>query len=278
MRSFFPITVCLCVAESPVVCLFLLPGLKLKIMKTKNIDHLIASYPRTHPPLPQAFKDIYQKEYLANRSGGNIATSIAQKLETWMHRQVAKNATGHSTLELGAGTLNHLAYEQTHQAYDAVEPASFFYENSPARDRVRNIYSDLQEIPEGTQYDRVISIAVLEHLQNLPFEIARAGLLLANHGRFQAAIPCEGELAWFLAWRLGTGIPYWLRNKLDYGVLMRHEHINKSDEIRALIGHMFETIKIKRFPIPVRHCSFYLYIDAETPRKAVCEEVLRRKD
>ncbi|WP_338186391.1 hypothetical protein [Thalassospira tepidiphila] len=243
-------------------------------MKMQNINQLIASYPRTHPPLPQAFKDIYEKEYLANREGGNVATSIAQKLETWMHRQVAKNTTGQSTLELGAGTLNHLAYEPGDQTYDVVEPASFFYENSPNRDRVRAIYADLQEIPDNTRYDRVISIAVLEHLQNLPFEIARAGLLLSDNGRFQAAIPCEGELAWYLAWRLGTGIPYWLRNRLDYGILMRHEHINKSDEIRVLISHMFETITIKRFPIPLRHCSFYLYIDAQTPRKDVCQEIL----
>jgi len=48
------------------------------------------------------------------------------------------------------------------------------YQVSPNLDKVRKIYNNTGEIPLDVKYNRILSIAVLEHLENLPAEIAIA--------------------------------------------------------------------------------------------------------
>jgi len=76
------------------------------------------------------------------------------------------------------------------------------------------------------QYDRVLSVAVLEHLGEMPAIIAASARLIRQGGVFQAGIPAEGGLLWGLAWRLTTAIAYRARTGLAYAPVMRHEHLN----------------------------------------------------
>jgi hypothetical protein len=192
------------------------------------------------------------------------------KLEGWMHRQVAEGVTGGSLLEIGAGNLNHVAYHPNVRNYDVVEPFRELWEDSPHRARVRRMYSDLEEVPETDRYDCIVSIAVLEHLTMLPFIIARSGLLLDEDGSFRAGFPSEGGLAWGLAWRLTTGLEYRLQRGLDYGALMRHEHVNTAREILALLDHFYERVEVSRFPLPFAGLSFYTVAIARGPRIERC--------
>ena len=84
-----------------------------------------------------------------------------------MHRKLAedvRSGSPKSTLEIGAGTLNQLPYEPLSDPYDIIEPFRDLYESSPNLARVRNIYDDILEIPHTAKYDRIISVAVLEHI------------------------------------------------------------------------------------------------------------------
>src|SRR6266542_4437575 len=122
-------------------------------------------------------------------------------MESWMHKQVAdthRSFQPKSTLEIGAGTLNHIAYESTTSSYDIVEPFVALFQSSSGVARIRNIYSDIFEIPEHSRYDRIISIATLEHLCDLPKLVAKSALLLHPNGEFRAAIPSEGTWLWKL--------------------------------------------------------------------------------
>ena len=124
-----------------------------------------------------------------------------------MHRKVAadvRRRRNFTTLEIGAGTLNHLGYEPSSKSYDIVEPFEELYKGSPNRSRVANVYPDLDQIA-GRHFDRIISIATFEHLCNLPSVVARSGLLLAPGGTLRVAIPSEGTLLWTLGWKLTTG-------------------------------------------------------------------------
>ena len=87
---------------------------------------------------------------------------------------------------------------------------------------------------------------------------------------FQAGIPSEGGLLWGLGWRFSTGISYFLRTGLDYGVVMRHEHLNTAAEITAIVGHLFDDVRLKRFPLPGHHLSLFTYIEAQSPRYDRC--------
>jgi hypothetical protein len=240
--------------------------------KTK-IDVILASYPRIRPPLTSKHKRLYIQEYHENREGSRAVDNLAQRLETWMHRQVISHKST-DLLELGAGTLNHIHHENPNTVYDIVEPFAELYQNSPRLDQISSIYSSLQEIPQDKIYTRIISIATLEHMTNLPLEIALSATHMGDNSIFQAGIPSEGGFLWWLGWRCTTGISYWLRNRLDYGILMRHEHINKANEIIAIVGYFFENIKIKRFPIPFHSLSFYTYLEATKPHLNRVEQLI----
>src|SRR5213592_1551691 len=76
-----------------------------------EIEALLRKYPRQRPPLPAAYRRIYEQEYLLNRGGGTIANRLALRAESWMHRVIAEGASPGTVLEIGGGTLNHLPYE-----------------------------------------------------------------------------------------------------------------------------------------------------------------------
>jgi len=189
-----------------------------------------------------------------------------------MHRTVAAAPAGTAVLELGAGNLNHVPYEKQVAVYDAVEPMTVLWKESASRSLIRRIYGDISAIEPGRSYDRIISVAVLEHLTELPHIVARCGMLLRPGGRFQAGIPSEGGFLWGLGWRTTTAVAYRLRHGEDYGRLMRHEHVNTAREVEAVLGYFFERVALRRFPLPGLHWSFYTYFEAEHPRTGQCKE------
>lgn len=238
------------------------------------IDELLATYPRTRPSLTAAHETVYIDEYKTNRDGRTVATAAAVWLERWMHRTVARRGGTGSILEIGAGTLNHVPFEPNASVYDFVEPFDELWSASRFLGRTRRHYSDISELPRDVRYERVISVAVLEHLVNLPAIIANSALHLSDGGVFQAGIPSEGGLAWSVAWRCFTGAMYRLRTGLDYGTLMRHEHVNTAAEIAAILRHFFGRVIVLRFPTPLLHVSLYTYLEAAEPRVEACRECL----
>jgi len=242
----------------------------------QSIEAILARYPKQRPPLPPAYQRVYEAEYKLNRHGGSAITKMSSGLEAWMHRKVAVSPTG-NVLEIGAGTLNQLQYEAPNPAYDLVEPFAALYAGSADLPRVRQIYADIAEVPAQNRYGRVTSVAVLEHLDDLPVIVARSALLMADDAVFQAGIPAEGEFLWTLAYRTTTGVAYWLRNRLDYSVLMRHEHLNTEAEIEAVVRHFFGGVRVSRFPLPLRHLSFYAYLEARWPDRRRAELYLRSR-
>lgn len=233
-------------------------------------------FPKERPILPDAYRAIYEEEYRINRSSGSLANRIAAWLESWMHRQVANASSGgaEALLEIGAGTLNHVRWETEARVYDVVEPSRFLIDPEKEEALRGEIYASLGEVPLFPRYDRIVSIAVLEHLCDLPQIVARSGLLMRDGARFCAGIPCEGELMWELAWRYGTGPSFKRRTGLDYEVLMRHEHVNTSDEIIQVVHYFFDSVHVSRFPLPVRHGSLYAYIEARQPNLDRCKSYL----
>ncbi|WP_144039858.1 class I SAM-dependent methyltransferase [Novosphingobium sp. TH158] len=238
-----------------------------------DISHLLASYPRERAPLPEEYQRVYAEQYKINREGTTAVDGAAQKLEQWMHRKVA-SVSGDPVLELGAGTLNHLRFEPNAATYDIVEPFVSLFEGKPELSRVRASYASVHDVPPANRYARVISIAVLEHLTDLPRDLARSALLLDEGGVFQAGIPSEGGLLWWLGWRFSTGLAYFLRTGLDYGKVMRHEHVNSAQEILKVVSHLFADVRTARFPLPSGHLSFYTYLEAREPRLDLARRIL----
>jgi len=238
----------------------------------KPVTALLASYPRVRPPLSPEHRALYVEHHRANRLGASPLQAMALRLESWMHRQVSAGwpSRTDSILEIGAGTLNHVAYEPACRHYDVVEPFEALYADSPQRSRVAAIYADIRDVPPQNRYGRVLSVAVLEHLTDLPAVVARGGLLMAPGGMFQAAIPSEGGFLWGATWRCTTGVVFRLRTGLDYASLMRHEHVNDAGEILETLHHFFSFVRVRRFPLSLHHLSLYTYVEATEPRTEAC--------
>src|SRR3989339_1961502 len=129
---------------------------------------MFENFPKIRIELPDEFLKIYKTQYKQNRDGKTTASSLSQKLEGWMHKKIACNVLpDQTTLEIGAGTLNHLRYEKTIN-YDIIEPFNELFQESPLLKNIQNVYSDIAEIPVMQYYDRIISIATFEHILNLP--------------------------------------------------------------------------------------------------------------
>jgi len=234
-------------------------------------------YPKSKTQLPEEFRKIYSSHYKANREGSTRASSLAQKMEGWLHRQVAADVCHERnekrTLELGAGTLNQLPYEPLMQVYDIVEPFADLYKNSPHLSRISRAYADIAEVPSSHRYDRITSVATLEHLCELPSVIARCGLLLAENGVFRASIPNEGSFLWWLGWRLTTGLEFRLKYGLDYDLLMKHEHVNSAKEIEDVLNYFFSIVKCRVYGLS-KSISLYRYYECCFPSLERCHEYL----
>ena len=230
-------------------------------------EELLSRFPKSRIELPEAYRKIFVAHYVMNREGTSAATSVAKKLESWMHRMVAADVANrkadYTTLEIGAGGLNHLPYEPASTPYDVVEPFEELQANSPFRSRISNFHRDLAEI-QNKRYDRIISIAAFEHLCDLPSVVARCGTLLRSGGELRVAIPSEGTLLWMLGWKLTTGIEFRLRHGLDYGVLMRHEHVNAAEEIFEVVRLFFRRVTRKVFGI-CPSLSLYQFLRCTEP-------------
>lgn len=236
-----------------------------------------SEFPKTRAPLPPEYAAIYLQHYRNSREGNSQILGLAKWAERWMHNKVAqdvKRGAPRSTLELGAGTLNQLPYEPSSKPYDIVEPFQELYQASPHRHRIRDIYADVSEVPVQTKYDRITSVATLEHVCNLPELVAQSALLLAKGGQFRAGIPSEGTILWRLGWRTTTALDFKARHNLDYEVLMKYEHVNTASEIETVLRYFFADVRGSVFGL-IKSLSFYQFYACLAPRIDRCQTYLK---
>lgn len=59
----------------------------------KGIE-MFKNFPKVRIPLPLEYQEIYEQMYKSNRNGETAATSLAQKMEKWLHYKVATILAG----------------------------------------------------------------------------------------------------------------------------------------------------------------------------------------
>lgn len=234
------------------------------MLTRKRWPVILDRFPKERPELPTAYRQIYLEHIMSNRTGSTQVTSLSSRLEGWLHRAAAADVRDSgaknrecATLEIGAGTLNHLAYEPTVSPYDIVEPCKELYQDSPWLRRIRTVYPDIMEVDETIRYDRIVSIATFEHIVNLPEVAAAAALRLRPGGCLRVGIPNEGTILWRLGTQL-TGYEFRQRYGLDYRVLMKYEHVNTAREIEAVLRCFFRDLTCRVFGLS-RGLAFYRF-------------------
>lgn len=232
----------------------------------KKILTLINKYPKKRPPLNKVLKKIFDSEYKKNRTN-----FLVQLSESWFHFSIkGRKDPSAKTLEVGAGSLNHLKWENLRKKkrYDVIEPKKFLYEKNKDKNLISNFYKNLNAVPNNT-YDRIISSAVLEHMEDLPYFFYFSSKKLKNNGYHSHSIPCEGYPTWTLAGYLVSAISFKIRTGQNYKDIQKHEHINNYDEILSLINFFYKNVKV-RFSYPSffsPYLSFYANITFNGPNK-----------
>jgi hypothetical protein len=235
------------------------------------------AYPKKRPQVDLEKLNKLLANYEANRLRKTAASKLSGFMEGWMHFKVAedvKSDNTKATLEIGAGNLNHLSFEQP-KVYDIVEPWKKLWEHSPALSRVRSVYNDISEILPGVSYDRIISIATFEHLTHLPQVVAMAVLLLNETGCMRVGIPNEGSFIWKTCWRLTTGLEYFIKTGNDYGLIMKYEHVNTANEIEEVLRYFFSDVRKKVLGINSTF-SIYHYYECYVPEKTKAQNYLHQ--
>ncbi len=237
-----------------------------------NIDEILNRYPKKRIELNDKIKKIYKAYYLYSRSNRGVVKKTFMKFTNWMHLNVASGGYVNKILEMGAGNLNHVEFEKF-EKYDVIEPSLFLYNTSENKSLISNHYINLTKLDEE-QYDKIVSVATLEHLINLSYDIAKLSILLKENGSFKHAIPTEGSVLWYLSSRYISGLNFFIRHRLNFDNLLRYEHVNTAYEIEEIIKYFFEDVKIKRFPFNLRQLSIFTYIEAKNPKKKLASEFL----
>jgi SAM-dependent methyltransferase len=209
------------------------------------------AWPKTLPQLSdeqERIRDDFMRhwhEVLPGRYSG---------IERFNHGYAARSAVaGSTTLEIGAGLGEHLAFEPYQdEGYTAVELREEMAEAIKRKyPRVQTIVGDCQQrLPlADSSFDRALAIHVLEHLPDLPAAVAELHRVLKNDGRLIAVIPCEGGLAYGLARRISAQRIFERRYKVSYDWFVKSEHINVPSEIVAELSERFEIVERKYFPL-----------------------------
>lgn len=155
-------------------------------------------------------------------------------------------------------------YERT-KIYDIVEPFRELFEKSGNLIYVRNIYSDISEI-RNEKYDRITSIGCFEHVEHLPEMVYITTKLLKKNGKLCITIPNEGKFLWKFAYTITTGREFEKRYGLKYETIMRHEHINTTDEIEQILKYYYKDVKCCLFGIG-KTFSLFRYYECKFPKK-----------
>jgi hypothetical protein len=245
------------------------------LRKFNPADYIRDNFPKKRIELPEAYKNIYVEHYAVNRGGKSTASRLSQLMETWLHRKVAADTVGRNggaTLEIGAGNLNHLAYEKN-APYDIVEPFHELFETSDKLNRVRSVFDDVGQVGNFT-YRRIIAIAAFEHIADLPCVVARTCRLLDSNGSLRVAIPNEGTLLWKLGWMFTTGLEFRLRYGLDYAVMLTYEHVNTADEIDIVLRYFYAKVKCSLLGIH-KSLALYRFYECSAPNVRAADKYLQ---
>lgn len=170
-----------------------------------------------------------------------------------------------STLEIGAGTGEHLKYEKLSKKqlknYTAVDIRANVL--SPLKEKypdINTICGDCQQqLPfEENYFDRIIAIHVLEHLPDLPAAVRELHRLCnKSNGQLSIVIPCEGGFAYSCCRAISAKRIFEKRYKQSYQWFIGREHINSPKEIFTELNKQFTISSIRYYPlyVPSIHCN-----------------------
>ena len=112
-----------------------------------SAKNLLKKFPKKRISLSKPLKKIFDIEYKKNRNN-----FLSQLSESWLHFSIKGRSSNlnNSTLEVGAGTLNHLKYESKKnlENYSIIEPKKYLFKNNIFKNSIFKIYKNFSKFPK----------------------------------------------------------------------------------------------------------------------------------
>ncbi len=187
-------------------------------------------------------------------------------LDRFNHRYPLRTANGTmlKTLDIGAGTGEHLHYENLKNLdYTALDlRPEMGARIQAAFPTVKVVIGDIQarlDFPE-LYFDRILAIHVLEHLPNLPKAVDEIARILQPNGTFSVLIPCDPGFAYSIGRNISARRLFEKRFKQSYDWFIASEHINRPDEIITELRRKFDIAHQRYFPlvVPVKNLNLVI--------------------
>ncbi len=221
-------------------------------------EHALSPWPKQRPELSaqqQAIMEDWYQYWLPT-----LSTQFGP-IVRFNHTYAARTAApGTRTLEIGAGTGEHLLYEKYDgQEYYALELRDELAQGLQTRfPDVKVIVGDCQKtIPVPDQFfDRVLAIHVLEHLADLPSTLSEVRRVLRPQGQFSVLIPCEGGLGYQLGRQFSSKRIFEKRYQTSYEWMISWDHLNQAGEVMRELDRHF--VISHRTYYPLRAPSVHL--------------------
>jgi hypothetical protein len=85
----------------------------------------------------------------------------------------------------------------------------------------------------------------------------------------------EGRFLWTLGWKVTTGREFDKRYKLDYGVIIRHEHVNTADEIETILKYFYKKVRMRISGIN-KTFALYRHYESSMPELEKAKEYISK--
>jgi SAM-dependent methyltransferase len=231
-----------------------------------------SSWPKQRPTLSDPQRVILEDWYVHWLT---VALPRYGSIVRFNHQYPAASAVaGTRTLEIGAGTGEHLVYENLNQQeYFALELREELAARLASRfPAAKVIIGDCEkniDAPDGF-FDRVLAIHVLEHLANLPIALQEVARVLKPSGTFSVVIPCEGGVGYQIGRQFSSKRQFEKRYGVSYEWMISYEHVNRADEIIHELEAVFIVKDKTYFPfrVPSVHLNLVLGLTMKARPKA----------
>jgi ubiquinone/menaquinone biosynthesis C-methylase UbiE len=205
------------------------------------------------PPDSKTLTDRWLANYDRANYDRGLSASVLRRTHALIERPFGPDAHIPRVLEIGAGTLAHLAFiRHRYDSYIASDFDQAVLDSAganplPAGVELMKLDGDSLPFPDDS-FDRLIATHVLEHVPFPHLAIQEWVRVLKPGGILSLILPCDPGMAWRLGRYLGprkqaekAGLPY------DY--YMAREHINSIFNLHQILKFHFPKRAVTWWPL-----------------------------
>ena len=219
------------------------------------------------------FTEIYDKSYYST----GLSSWAMKNSHKLIERQMDKNQTYDSIIEIGAGTGEHVKHvKHNYSQYilsDHDSKALEFAEEKlkSFKDSSKLKYQCMEGSCisfESNTFDRLIATHTLEHITNPHLVLKEWTRVTKHNGIISIIIPTDPGLLWRISRNMGPRQSA-IKQGLAYDYIIAREHVNSCANLISLLRYYFPASKESWWPLnrlPFLDCNLFFAFHAKVSK------------